>query len=190
MNKIGIFFGTDTGTTRLIAKKMAKKLGDCCDKPLNVNRVSVADVLKYEALILGTPTYGHGLLPGKSTDIEAGSWEEFLPQLAAADLSGKRIALYGLGDQDKYADYFVDALFDLHSALHHAGAQLLGQWSTEGYTFKHSKALKDDHFLGLALDQTNQALLTDTRIDTWLDMIKAPLLDLSRLKHRSEKQRD
>jgi flavodoxin I len=26
MDKIGIFFGTDTGTTRLIAKKMAKKL--------------------------------------------------------------------------------------------------------------------------------------------------------------------
>jgi len=36
MNKIGMFFGTETGTTRLIAKKMQKKLGDeLCDKPVN-----------------------------------------------------------------------------------------------------------------------------------------------------------
>lgn len=29
MNKIGIFFGTETGTTRLIAKKIHARLGAC-----------------------------------------------------------------------------------------------------------------------------------------------------------------
>jgi len=34
MNKIGIFFGTETGTTRLVTKKMQKRLSDAlCDKP-------------------------------------------------------------------------------------------------------------------------------------------------------------
>jgi flavodoxin I len=57
MNKIGLFFGTETGTTRLIAKKMQKKLGDeVCDKPLNVNRITPDEMLKYDALILGTPS--------------------------------------------------------------------------------------------------------------------------------------
>lgn len=66
MNKIGLFFGTETGTTRLIAKKMQKYLGDeICDKPLNVNRITPADMLQYEALILGTPSYGIGEIPGK-----------------------------------------------------------------------------------------------------------------------------
>ena len=35
MNKIGIFFGTETGTTRLVAKKLHKLLGDeIADKPV------------------------------------------------------------------------------------------------------------------------------------------------------------
>ena len=47
MHKIGMFFGTETGTTRLIAKKMQKKLGDdLCDKPLNVNRITPEAMLK------------------------------------------------------------------------------------------------------------------------------------------------
>ena len=66
MNKIGMFFGTETGTTRLIAKKMQKQLGDdVCDKPVNVNRITPDDMLKYDALILGTPSYGIGEIPGK-----------------------------------------------------------------------------------------------------------------------------
>lgn len=44
MKKIGMFFGTETGTTRLIAKKIHKKLGDeLADKPVNVNRIEPAD---------------------------------------------------------------------------------------------------------------------------------------------------
>ena len=58
MNKIGIFFGTDSGTTRLMAKKMAKLLGDVAAKPININRTSADEMLQYDALILGTPTYG------------------------------------------------------------------------------------------------------------------------------------
>ena len=177
MKKIGIFFGTDSGTTRLIAKKMAKKLGDAlCDKPLNVNRISVADILQYDALILGTPSYGEGQLPGIETGVKDGSWEEFLPQLAEADLHGKRIALYGLGNQEKYSDRFADSLHTLYTKLQASGAKIIGGWRTEGYHFDHSKAVVDGEFVGLVLDHNNQALLTEERIDTWLAMIKPLLL--------------
>ena len=65
MNKIGIFFGTDTGSTRLVAKKIYSLLGaDVADKPKNINRTRVEDLLQYNALILGTPSYGVGDLPG------------------------------------------------------------------------------------------------------------------------------
>ena len=176
MSKIGIIFGTDSGTTRLIAKKMAKKLGDdVCDKPINVNRISVEDLLQYDALILGTPTYGEGTVPGIATGVKDGSWQEFMPKLAQADLSGKRIALYCLGNQDKYPDRFADALFDLYSLLKARGAQIVGGWSTEGYQFQQSRAVVDGQFVGLVIDHNNQALLSDERMDTWLAQV-IPLL--------------
>lgn len=176
MNKIGIFFGTDTGTTRLIAKKMWKRLGDAlCDKPLNVNRITVADMLQYDSLILGTPSYGEGRLPGIDTGVKAGSWAEFLPQVAQTDLHGKRIALYGLGNQDKYPERFANSLFTLCEQLQAAGAEIVGGWPTTGYEFEHSDAVVDGRFVGLVLDQNNQAMMTDERIDQWLEVVQ-PLL--------------
>jgi len=178
MNKIGIFFGTDTGTTRLIAKKMAKKLGaEIAAKPLNVNRTETDTLMSYEALIVGTPTYGIDQLPGIDTGIKVGSWEEFLPQLAGQDLSGKRVALYGLGNQDKYTERFADSLIHLYRFFTEHGAEIIGQWSTEGYEFEHSQSVVDGAFVGLVLDQQNQALLTEQRIDTWLTQIKPALME-------------
>lgn len=177
MNKIGIFFGTDTGSTRLIAKMIAKKLGDdIASKPLNVNRINIEDMLIYNAMILGTPTYGEGQVPGKSTKVAAGSWEEFLPQLKPKDLAGKAIALYGLGDQEKYSERFVDGLYQLYSRIQQCGATIVGDWSTEGYHFQHSKAVANGRFVGLVLDQSNQRLLTEQRVDAWLEQIVPALL--------------
>ena len=66
MDKIGIFFGTDTGRTRLVAKQIAKKLGDTADAPVNIGRTTLADFLAYDHLIVGSPTLGDGMLPGES----------------------------------------------------------------------------------------------------------------------------
>ena len=177
MNKVGIFFGTDTGSTRLIAKMIAKKLGDSiASKPLNVNRINVEDMLSYEALILGTPTYGEGQVPGKSTKVAAGSWEEFLPQLKEKDLSGKVVAIYGLGDQEKYSERFCDGLYQLYSRLVQCGANIVGDWSTEGYNFEKSESVVNGKFVGLVLDQSNQRLLTEERVDAWLEQIVPALL--------------
>lgn len=176
MARIGIFFGTDTGRTRLLAKQIARKLGDAADAPVNVGRTRVEDFLAYEALILGSPTLGAGELPGLSTGLSQPSWEEFLPQLADADLSGKRIAIYGLGDQKKYPDEFVDAIGLIHDELLARGARVIGHWPVEGYEFTASRAVDGNHFLGLAIDQINQPLLTEARVDAWLAQIRPELL--------------
>lgn len=178
MEKIGIFFGTDTGTTRLIAKKMAKKLGDgLASKPLNVNRITADDLMQYDALILGTPTYGFDQVPGISTGIKAGSWEEFLPQLTDMDFTGKRIALYGLGNQEKYTNTFADSLIHLYRFFSERGAEIIGSWDTDGYNFEKSMSVVDGRFVGLILDQQAQPLLTDQRIDDWLSQVTPLLLE-------------
>jgi flavodoxin I len=172
MEKIGIYFGTDTGRTRRIAKLIAQKLGatlgDSVLAPLNINRTSVDDFLASDVLILGTPTYGDGELPGLSTGLAQESWEEFLPRLQGRDMSGHTVALFGLGDQDKYGSEFVDALLPVYDAVVACGARVVGAWPAEGYDFKASQALVDGRFVGLALDQINQAALTEARIDAWL----------------------
>ena len=176
MSRIGIYFGTDTGRTRLVAKQLARQIGAAAASPVNIGRASVRDLLAWDALILGTPTLGEGELPGQSTGLNQNSWEEFIAELGDADFSGKPIALYGLGDQVKYPHVFVDALALLHDAFASRGARMVGYWPTEGYTFQSSAAVEGDHFLGLALDQINQPLLSEDRIQRWLSQILPQLL--------------
>ncbi|WP_031432588.1 flavodoxin [Methylomarinum vadi] len=174
MTKVGIFFGTDTGTTRRIAKTIAKTLGpDMADKPVNIRNATVADLLNYDVLILGTPTYGDGELPGLSTGNMTESWEEFLPKLNGADFAGKKVALYGAGDQQKYSGNFASALRYLHDAFSECGAQIIGHWPIAGndYDFKHSESMLDDRFVGLVLDEDNQRDLTPLRLQSWLDQL-------------------
>ncbi|GAB2197344.1 flavodoxin [Sessilibacter sp. MAH4] len=172
MARIGLFFGTDTGKTRKVAKMIKKMFDDdTMEKPVNINRATPEEFSAYDFLILGTPTLGEGLLPGMSADCENESWEEFLPQIEDIDFTGKTIALYGLGDQVGYSEEFVDALMELYTFFNERGAKIVGAWPNEGYEFDHSEALVDDKFVGLALDLDNQANLTEQRVNAWLQSI-------------------
>lgn len=173
MAKVGIFFGTDTGNTRKIAKTIHKQLGEVADKPVNIQKASIDDLLAYDVLLLGSPTLGEGELPGLSSGGTNESWEEFMPGLAGADFSGKTVALFGLGDQVGYGSNFVDALGILYDAFMDAGATIIGMTSSAGYAFKNSKALLDDQFVGLVLDEDNQQELTEDRLNAWLDSISS-----------------
>ncbi|QFY44422.1 flavodoxin [Candidatus Methylospira mobilis] len=177
MSKIGIFFGTDTGSTRLVAKRIYSRLGESlADKPKNINRTRPDELLQYEALILGTPSYGLGELPGLSTGCQESNWQEFAPYLDGADLSGKRVALFGLGHQERYADRFASSLIHLYRLFYGQGADIVGSWSTDGYQFQHSHAIIDNRFVGLVLDQRGQPGLTDSRVDLWLTQVMPLLL--------------
>lgn len=175
MAKVGIFFGTDTGRTRRVAKLIAQRLGEAADPPLNINRVTAADLAPYRALILGTPTLGDGELPGLDNGAQTASWLEFMPQLAGQDWSDKTVAIFGLGDQEKYPNEFVDAIAILRDAVTDCGATVVGDTAVDGYNFKTSQAVVDGRFAGLALDQINQGALTEARVDAWLAGIM-PLL--------------
>ncbi len=172
MSRIGLFFSSSTGNTRRIAKLIKKRYDDgTMAEALNVNKASPALVAGYTHLIFGTSTLGGGQLPGLSTDCMGGGWEEFLPQLEGLDFSGKTIALYGLGDQDKYPEEFVDAMGILYEFFAARGARVVGAWPADDYDFIASRALVDGQFVGLALDQENQKSLSDARLDAWLKQI-------------------
>lgn len=172
MAKIGLFFGTDTGKTRKVAKMIKKKFDDeLMAKPVNVNKATAEEIAGYDYLILGTPTLGEGLLPGLSADCENESWEEFLATIEDVDFSGKTVAIYGLGDQVGYGHEFQDAMLEIYEFFSEKGAKIVGAWPTEGYEFEHSEAIVDGKFVGLALDLDNQQNLTEERLDVWLKQI-------------------
>ena len=126
MANIGIFFGTDTGKTRKIAKLIHKQLGEAAAAPVNINRATLADLLAYPALLLGTPTLGDGQLPGLEAGGESESWAEFIRNLGDVSLQGKTVALFGLGDQRGYPDNFASGLRPLYDALRARGATMIG----------------------------------------------------------------
>jgi flavodoxin I len=178
MNRIGIFYGTEEGTTHAIAEVMYRVLGDgSADPPVNVNRARPADLLRYDAIIAGTPSYGVAELPGRGTGSHEGNWEEFLFRLDDPDLSGKRVALFGLGNQAKYFDRFAGSLIHLYRFFRGYGAEVIGDWSTEGYRFSHSPAVQEDRFVGLVIDHHTQPQLTGNRVISWLEQVKPRLLE-------------
>ncbi|QSB02811.1 flavodoxin [Methylomonas sp. EFPC1] len=178
MNKIGIFYGTEKGMTAMMAQVMYRVLGDeIASEPVNVNQATVTELLGYKALILGMPSYGVGEIPGRTTGSEEGNWEEFLFRLDEADLSGKRVALFGLGNQQKYYARFASSLIHLYHHVRSYGAEVTGTWSTDGYHFTHSSSVVDGKFVGLVLDHHNQPELTKTRVLDWLEQVKPALLE-------------
>ena len=64
---------------------------------------------------------------------------------------------------------------ELYNAAKDSGAKMVGEVSTEGYTFDDSEAVADGKFVGLALDDVNEDDKTEGRIDAWLEEIKPAL---------------
>lgn len=169
MAKIGLFYDTDTGNTRKVAK-MIRKYFDEDDIDLkSITKLELSDFEKYSAFILGTPTLGEGELPE--------NWDAFLPSLDEMDFSGKTIALFGLGDQEEYGHEFVDGLGILYEKFESLGAKFVGFWPLDGYQYEYSGAESDDTFVGLVLDQDNQSELTAERVETWVAQVKPALLE-------------
>ena len=91
-------------------------------------------------------------------------------------MKGKRVALFGLGDQVNYPDNFVDGLGILGDAFEKAGAALVGFTPAKEYSFNRSKALRGNEWCGLVIDIENQSGRTDKRIKVWCDRLKTELL--------------
>ena len=92
-----------------------------------------------------------------------------------ADLSGKFVAFFGLGDQEGYGSDFVSGMRFIYDIALEKGATVLCKWSDVGYTYDNSASVINGKFIGLALDEDNQSELSDGRIKEWCAQLKAEL---------------
>ncbi len=171
--KIGLFYGSTTCYTEMAAEKIQAALGEDLVELNNIKDIPLANTANYDILIFGISTWDYGELQE--------DWESHWAETADLNLAGKIVALYGMGDQVGYAEWFQDALGMLHEHLLPSSCHFIGAWPNQGYEFTASKALTDDQqsFVGLSIDDENQYEQTEQRIEQWttqlLDEIEALL---------------
>jgi flavodoxin II len=121
----------------------------------------------YDIVIFGISTWDFGELQE--------DWESTWDDISSLNFSGKILALFGLGDQLGYADWFQDALGMLHDELIVLGGDIVGYWPVAGYEFVASKGVTEDgeYFVGLSLDDENQFDMSEERIASWCKQIAA-----------------
>ncbi|MGZ8389099.1 MAG: flavodoxin FldA [Rhodoplanes sp.] len=158
---VTIIYGSDGGCTRDIAKNIAAKTSG---KAIDITDAEPVDMENCSLLILGCPTYADGEL---QTD-----WSAHLGKLEEAELTNKRVAIFGTGDQVSFPDSFFDAIGILHDIVARKGAEVIGYTDTAGYDFTKSAALRDGKFVGLAIDEDNQSGETEARVTAWLSQLK------------------
>ncbi|MDN3699550.1 flavodoxin FldB [Vibrio clamense] len=163
--KIGLFYGSTTCYTEMAAEKIRAIIGEDLVDIFNVKDCDISQMSNYDLLILGISTWDFG-------EIQE-DWSAIWQEVGGVPLKDKCVALFGLGDQEGYGEWYLDAMGLLHDELKSSGAQFIGYWPNEGYEFEASKALTEDnsHFVGLALDEDSQYELSDQRIEDWCEQI-------------------
>lgn len=175
--KIGLFYGSTTCYTEIAAEKIRDIIGDDIVDIYNIKDTPLSQAEQYDTLIFGISTWDFGELQE--------DWENHWDDIAQVDLRGKTIALFGMGDQNGYAEWFQDALGMLHDAINEANQHTeqqptlkrIGFWPNQGYDFIASKGLTSDQseFVGLALDEDCQYELSDERIAQWVTQVLTEL---------------
>lgn len=172
---IAIFYGSTTCYTEMAGEKIQQELQSRLNQSIDlfdIKDTSLAKSQAYDVILYGISTWDFGELQE--------DWESTWEDIAALELSGKAVGLFGLGDQLGYADWFQDALGMLHDELIVLGCEIIGYWPNEGYEFIASKGLTPDKefFVGLSLDDENQYDLSDERIKLWCEQLVAQVQDL------------
>lgn len=165
---IGIFYGSSTCYTEMAAEKIQQQLQQQHQAQVqlyNIADLGLVEAATYDFLLMGIPTWDYGELQE--------DWDEIWDEIDDINFTGKTIAIFGLGDQVGYPEWFLDAVGYLHDKLAGLGAKMIGYWPNQGYQFDASTALTEDKslFKGLALDDENEFELSEARIAKWCSQI-------------------
>ncbi len=164
MNKTAIIYSFNTKKTGKVAERIKEAFNDDMVEMVNAEEINESLFMSFDQIIMGVPTWFDGELPNY--------WDEFVPALEDLDLSGKKIALYGLGDQKGYPENFLDGMGVMADILDSCSASLVGFTSVAGYEFESSLAVRGDQFAGLAIDYENQGSMNKERIAAWVESLR------------------
>jgi flavodoxin I len=164
---VGLIYSTTTGNTETVAGYLEAATGLSM---VDIADCGADDISGFDGLICGAPTWH----TGADTERSGTSWDDFIyGDLKSIDLKGKKVAIFGLGDQAGYSDNFCDAMDELKTCFEGQGAEVIGSWSAEGYDHMESKSQDGDKFVGLPCDEDNQPDMSEERVTAWVAQIKS-----------------
>merc|ERR1719428_2476121 len=132
---VGLIYSTTTGNTETVAGYIAAKTGL---EAVDIGDLDGAGVAAFDALIVGAPTWH----TGADTERSGTAWDDFIyGDLTSLDLSGKKVAIFGVGDSAGYAENFCDVMDELKTCFEKQGATCIGAVSADGYEFDESKSV-------------------------------------------------
>lgn len=172
VKKIGIFYAPSGGSVHRVAHLIKQKLSDEQPDLFVISDATPLQWLDYRTLILVCSTLGRNTWEMEQKD----PWASFIPRLLRLRLQGRKVAIVGLGDQVSYPNHFVDGMGILGRTIEAIGGRLIGMTDPHDYVFNDSRALRDGKFIGLPLDEDQEAGKTEERLDRWLKQIKPDLL--------------
>jgi len=163
-----VYYSTSTGNTETVAGYIVEASGG--DEAEDIGDVDDDTIAGLDSMIIGAPTWHTGAEEERSGT----SWDEWLySNLENIDVTGKKVAIFGVGDQASYADNFCDAAGELYDCFTAKGAKVFGMTSTDGYDHEESKAIVDGKFVGLMCDEDNQDDVSESRAQAWVEQLKA-----------------
>jgi len=163
----GVYYSTSTGNTETVAGYIAEAVGDV--EIEDIGDASDDAIQGHESLIVGAPTWNTGADEQRSGT----AWDDWLyDTLPNLDLDGKKVAIFGVGDQASYCDNYCDAAGELYDLFSAKGAKMFGKTSTDGYDHTESKAEIDGKFCGLMCDEDNQDDESESRAKAWVAQLK------------------
>lgn len=168
MSKTAIFYGPVGGAVNRVADKIKTQIGDDKVEMVPVKGATAADLERFDKIIFGISTVGKDTWDSKFANND---WGIFLPEIEKVNYTGKKVAIFGLGDHVTYAATFVDHMAILAKKLTENGAVLSGQVAAAGYEFDESEAVIDGKFVGLPVDEDFEPELTDERVANWVKQL-------------------
>jgi flavodoxin I len=159
---VAIVYGSTKGNTEGVAEIIKSHFGEA--DLINIAKTTPDKLNSYDGLIIGTPTYYDGQLQD--------DWEAFDKE--ALKLEGKKVALFGVGNQKRHATTFNNAIGILYELFVKKGAKIIGDKNpTDKHTFESSKAVANGKFVGLVIDKEVEGDLLEDSIAKWVKSIKS-----------------
>ena len=168
---VGIYFATTTGKTEDIAERLHGLL-DSAEAPKDISDVDdLSELAGHDGVICGIPTWN----TGADSERSGTAWDSILEDIGELNLSGKKVAIFGLGDSSTYTENYCDAMEELHRYFKQAGASMVGYTAKTDYTFDESKSVVGEQFCGLPLDEDSESDMTDERLASWAEKLKGEM---------------
>lgn len=163
--KIGLFYSFNSIKIKEVIEVLKGSLNNEFDiHDINIEDANENSLDPFDNLLFGSSTWFDGELPNY--------WDEFLPSVENKNFSGKKLAVFGLGDQKNYSENFCDAIGILANYFEKRGVKLIGRFPISDFSYESSRAVRNNEFLGLPIDHENLSNRTIENIHKWSETLK------------------